>query len=546
MKSILIGKSILIVEDYPPMRKALRDMLHTLEADTLFEADNGASAIAAMGKNHFDIVLCDYNLGPGKNGQQVLEEARYRRLLTPRSIFIIITAEQTAGTVLGAMDSKPDEYLTKPFNAQQLYNRIERNLQRKSYLARIESEIERGNFPKAIAFCDQLLKHADGKLRMPLLKLRAELAIDIGDYGRAEDIYREVLEQRDLPWARLGMAICRLGQGNAQAAIEHCQTLIADNPMYMESYDWLSNAYETLDKSHEAQETLRRAIELSPQSFGRQKRLAETADRNGNLPLAEQAYRATVNLGKHSIYRSCSDFSNLAKIHNRANAPLEALKTLQEMRAEFVNLPEAELRAATLEADLHQQMGNHELSKLAFETVKELSQQLDGKLPKDLQLDIARSCFVHGQTQQAEKIVTGLIKNHVDDDKFMDDLRRMQNSIGMHNHSEVMIQTIKRQLVGINNKGVNLYKQGNFPEAMALFDEAFKTMPNNKTIILNMLKIMVHDLKAGDVTLEKLSKVQTLMKKAKQLGIENHKLGAMQLELSKLAKRRSSKVSLAS
>lgn len=537
MKSLLISKSILIVDDYSPMRKAVRDMLHTLDADVLFEADNGANAIAAMGKNNFDIVLCDYNLGPGKNGQQVLEEARHRRLLSPHSIFIIITAEQTAGMVLGAMDSKPDEYLTKPFNAQQLYIRIERNLQRKSYLARIDNEIERGNLPKAIAFCDQLLKHADGKLRMPLLKVRAELAIDIGDYSRAQEIYRQVLEQRDLPWARLGLAISELRQGNAESAVDHCKTLIADNPIFMESYDWLSNAYETLDQPMDAQETLRRAIELSPQSILRQKRLAETADRNGDLSLAEQAYRATVTLGKHSIYRSCSDFSNLARIHSRSNSPLEALKTLQEMRVEFDNSPEAELRAATLEADLHQQMGNEELSKQAFETVVQLSQRLDGKLPKDLQLDVARSCFVHGQSQHAEAMVMKLIKSHVDDDKFMDDLRRMQNSIGMHNHSEVMIQTVKRQLVSINNKGVSLYKQGNFQEAMVLFDEAIHTMPNNKTIILNMLKIMVHDLKVSDVTMEKLSKVQSLMKKAKQVGIENYKLGGMQLELSRLAKR---------
>lgn len=537
MKSILVGKPILIVEDYAPMRKAVRDMLYTLEADTLFEADSGSTALAAMGKNNFEIVLCDYNLGPGKNGQQVLEEARHRRLLSPQSIFIIITAEQTTGMVLGAMDSKPDEYLTKPFNAQQLNNRIERSLQRKRYLSRIETEIERGNLPKAIAFCEQLLLQGDGKMRLPLLKLRAELAIEVGDYAHAENIYWEVLDQRDLPWARLGLAICDFRQGNAESAIVHCQNLIADNPMYMESYDWLSHAYESLNKPLDAQETLRQAIELSPHSILRQKKLAETAERNGNLPLAERAYQATVNLSKYSIYKSSRDFGNLAKIQSRANSPQQALQTLQEMRQEYLNNPEAELRAVTLEADLHQQMGNQELSKLAFDRVNQLSRQLNGRLPKDLQLDLARSCFLHNQASQGEALLAELIKSHIDDDQFMDDLRRMQNSIGMHNHSEVMIQSIKHQLIGINNQGVNLYKQGKFQEAMALFEQAIQTMPNNKTIILNMLKLMVHDLKTAAVTLEKLARVQGLMKKAKQLGIESHKLGGMQLELSKLAKR---------
>lgn len=536
MKPILTGKSILIVDDYAPMRKALRDMLHTLDADTIFEAENGVSAIAAMAKNHFEIVLCDYNLGQGKNGQQVLEEARHRHLLGHQAIFIIITAEQTTSMVLGAMDSKPDEYLTKPFNTQQLYNRIERNLDRKRYLARIEGEIERGNLPKAISFCEHLLEKNDKKMQSALLKRRAELAIEVGDFATAGEIYRSVLDQRELSWAKLGLAVVDFNLGNVDTAIANCESLIAENPMFLESYDWLCSAYEALDKPLDAQTVLHQAVDLSPQSILRQKKLAQTADRNGNLPAAEKAYKATVSLGKNSIHKTSSDFSNLAKLYSRTNSPQEALKTLQEMRQEYVNDPEAELRAVTLEADLHKHLGNETLSKQAFASVLNLTQQCAGKLPKDLQLEVVRSCFLHEQPKQAEALLSDLIKTHVDDDKFMNDVRQMQNSIGLHNHSETMIQTTKRQLVTINNQGVSLYKQGKFTEAMALFEQAIRAMPDNKTIILNMLKIMVHDLKTKEVTIDKLTRVQTLMKKARQIGIENQKLGGMQLELAKLAK----------
>jgi len=538
MKPILADKTILVVEDYPPMRKAIRDMLHTLEADMIFEADNGANAIAAMGKNNFDIVLCDYNLGPGKNGQQVLEEARYRRLLPIHAIFIIITAEQTASMVLGAMDSRPDEYLTKPFNTQQLFNRIERNLQRKSFLHRVEQEIDRGNLPQAIAHCNQLLAKGDKKMRTPLLKQRAELAISVGDFATARKIYQEVLEQRDLPWARLGLAIVDFHEGNVDQTISILEALIADNPLFLESYDWLSKVYETIDKPLDAQAVLLNAVDVSPQSLHRQKKLAETADRNGSNAVAEMAYKATVDLSKHSIYKSCSDFSKLAKLYCKTNSPTEALKTLQDMRQEYINSPEAELRAATLETDLHKSLGHEEMSKQAFETVMALNQQLDGKLPKDLQLDVARSCFLNNQTQQAETLLKDLIKANIDDDQFIDDLRRMQSNIGMKDHSEEMIQATKRELVAINNKAVALYKQGKFQEAMDLFEQAVLTLPDNKTIILNMLKIMVHDLKSNQVSFDKLVKVQSLMKKAKQIGIENQKLGGMQLELAKLAKRK--------
>jgi len=109
MKLNLSTKKILIVEDYPAMRKAIKDMLHTLEAEYIIEAKNAVNAFTAMSQYTFDIVLCDYKLGPGKNGQQILEEARLRKILPFNTIFIIVTSEQTPGMVLGAMQNQPDE-----------------------------------------------------------------------------------------------------------------------------------------------------------------------------------------------------------------------------------------------------------------------------------------------------------------------------------------------------------------------------------------------------------------------------------------------------
>mgnify|MGYP001228382428 CR=1 FL=1 len=535
MKSILTGKSILVVEDYAAMRKAIRDMLYSLEADNVIEADNGVNALNAMSKQNFDIVLCDYNLGEGKNGQQVLEEARHRKLLSYRAIFIIITAEQTASMVLGAMDSKPDEYLTKPFNAQQLYTRIERNFLRKRYLQSVESEMQRGNLAQAIQNCDKLLEQNDKKIRPQLLKLRAELAINVGDFDGARHIYHDILDERELPWARLGLGIADFQQGNIEQAIAVFEALIAENPLFLEGYDWLSRAYEAQNKLQEAQVVLNHAVDLSPQSILRQKKLAETADKNGDLGIAEKAYKAAVVLGKHSVYKSCSDFTNLAKVYSKNNSALDALKTLQAMRQEYINSPEAELRAATLEAEVHKKLGNEALSQAAFQKSMDIAQQCGDKMPKDLQLDVVRSCFLHQQNEQAEALLETLVKTHVDDDQFMDDLRRMQTSIGLEDHAEALIQTTKRQLVAINNKGVALYKQGKLAEAMALFEQAIQAMPDNKTIILNFLKILVHDLKSSAVTADKLLKIKALMDKAKKIGIDKHKLGILQMELAKLS-----------
>jgi len=104
----------------------------------------------------------------------------------------------------------------------------------------------------------------------------------------------------------------------------------------------------------------------------------------------------------------------------------------------------------------------------------------------------------------------------------------------MDNHSETLIQNTKRTLVATNNKGVALYKQGKFKEAMDLFEKAMSVMPDNKTIILNMLKIVIYDLKNSDINEEKLLRAQELFRKARQVGVERQKLGVLQMEFSKL------------
>lgn len=538
MKTILSGKSILVVDDYSSMRKTIRDMLYSFEATDVVEADNGNNAVTALTNKNFDIVLCDYNLGEGKNGQQVLEEARHRKLIGPNSIFVIIAAEQSVSMVLGAMDSKPDEYLTKPFNAQQLFTRIERSLNRKQYLFSVEREIQRGNLDKAIQNCEQLLAMDNKKMHSHVQKKRAELAILAGDFTTAQRIYQEVLEQYDLPWARLGLGIVEFQQDNFADAAVIFEALLKDNPMFLEGYDWLSQTYEILNRHKEVQDVLNQAVDLSPQCILRQKKLGETADRNGDLAIAEKAYKASVTLGKHSVHKSCSDFTNLAKLYSKTDSPIEAVRSLKQMRREYPNNPEAELRAATMEVELHKKAGNEQKAELCLQKALNLNKQLGAETPKDLQLDIARSCFLNNQPEQAEQMLNGLIKANIEDDQFLNDIRRMQTNIGMENHSEDLIQATKRELIATNNRGVALYKQGKFKEALDLFEQAMSVMPDNKTIVINMLKILIHDIRNGQVTEEKLIRIQGMFKRGNDIGIDQTKLGTLQVELSNLLRKK--------
>jgi len=530
----LKSKKILLVEDYPVMRKAIRDMLYSLGVITLIEAENGLKAMTAMQAHKFDIVLCDYNLGPEKNGLQVLEEARFRKLLPSHTTFIMVTAEQVQSMVLSAMENKPDEYLTKPFTAQLLLNRLERASERKTFFKKIDAATDNENYPLAIKYCDQLLTEAPNKQRTLLLKKRAELAVHTQDYVTAKNIYHDILSQRELNWAMLGMAKIHYLQGQTEKAIQAFQGIISKYPMTMEAYDLLAQAYESTNHPMDAQEILNKAIELSPQTILRQRKLASIANKTGSLDIAENACKSAIKLGKYSVHKDSNDFSSLAKVLQKANKSEDARAILQTMCKEFPNDPNTELRAAINESEISLALGETEKATESFEKAKQTHKQHEQVINKETTLEMAKIYYLHQEEELADKLLDQLIKSHIDDDDFIDKINTMLDSINRQNHAESLIEKNRYELIRINNEGVKLYKQGKFDEAIYVFAQAFRSMPKNKTIVLNMTKIMLHNIKSSGGTKENMAEAKFYINKAKEIGVPQYKLISIQMEFSKL------------
>jgi len=125
-------KTALVIDDYPDMRGSIRRMLDSFGIIRCDTASNGEEAILKCEKNTYDVILADYNLGENKNGQQVLEELRYKNLLKNTAIYMMITAETTKDVVFGAFEYQADDYLTKPFTQGVLQKRLDRMVMEKN------------------------------------------------------------------------------------------------------------------------------------------------------------------------------------------------------------------------------------------------------------------------------------------------------------------------------------------------------------------------------------------------------------------------------
>jgi two-component system, OmpR family, phosphate regulon response regulator PhoB len=120
----LTGTKILIVEDHPTMREAMRMVLEH-EGFAIREAADGAAALEMVQQHHPDLVFLDLNI-PGTSGADVLKELKGNPdTAAVRVIIVTATGEEGRDQVLGL---GADEYSTKPFSPLALLRTVERVL----------------------------------------------------------------------------------------------------------------------------------------------------------------------------------------------------------------------------------------------------------------------------------------------------------------------------------------------------------------------------------------------------------------------------------
>lgn len=113
---------VLIADDSGVMRKIIVRAANAAGIQDVVEAVDGADAIAKFGKEHFDLVLTDWNM-PNKTGLEVIEALRAEGSTVP---IIMVTTEGEKSKVLSAIQAGVNDYLTKPFEADALRAKIEK------------------------------------------------------------------------------------------------------------------------------------------------------------------------------------------------------------------------------------------------------------------------------------------------------------------------------------------------------------------------------------------------------------------------------------
>ena len=205
-------------------------------------ANNGDLGIAKIINNQYDIVLSDYELGKGKDGQQILEETRRSGLLKSSSIFILVTAASTVEMVMGALEYEPDGYITKPITHENLKTRLDKIVQEKNLFSDVDKATDQKKYKDAINACNKIAKEHP-KYQIKALRIKSKLLLNLEYYDEAKKLFKNLVDARDFPWARLGLGKISYYEGNYDQALQIFQQLADEDNRNVEAYDWLSKVY---------------------------------------------------------------------------------------------------------------------------------------------------------------------------------------------------------------------------------------------------------------------------------------------------------------
>jgi DNA-binding NarL/FixJ family response regulator len=119
--------SILIIEDDADCRKSMALIL-TMEGFSVQTAKNGMDGLILIREARPDLILCDIIM-PGMDGHSLLE-----LLKSDSSVanipFIFVSALDERAEVRSGMAKGADDYLSKPFSAEELLSAVNGRLQR--------------------------------------------------------------------------------------------------------------------------------------------------------------------------------------------------------------------------------------------------------------------------------------------------------------------------------------------------------------------------------------------------------------------------------
>lgn len=478
----LKGLTALVIEPNPSMRASLHNMLSLCGLDRIEDAASSNQAIRALEAKTYDLILCEYALEGGQDGQQMLEDLRHHRLINAGTMFFMVTGEGQFSKVVSAAELMPNDYILKPFAADAMLERIWRALDRRNALVPVHQLVDMGDLRAAIEAC-QAGEAAQPRFACEFKRLRAEMHIQAGEPDLAEPIYAELWESRHIHWARLGQAKTLYLRGRYDEARGMLEDLLGKNRRFLDAYDWLARTHEANGDLAAAQAVLNNAVELSPHAVRRLRRLGEVALEAGDIEGAERALKQVVSKTRYSEFRTPEDHAKLAQTLVKKGDPVQAAAVIRDLDKSLAGTRNTDVCSAIASAALHEFTGNTARMNASIDYAVS-GMRLASGLSNEMKLELARTCLEVGKEEQASEVMRDVMRNAATPGAMARAMRMMEQS-GHAELAQRLADESRNEVGEMVAAGAALAKRGDFRGAVDLMLEAVAKLPDNAQVAFN-------------------------------------------------------------
>lgn len=483
----------LIIESQPLSQSHLKYSLLALNFNNIDVADRGYLATRAMSANFYDLVLCSSDIANGPDGYQLFEDLVVHQLLPHATCFVFLSSEQDLALNQSALELQPDDFILKPFSAKEIESRLTKALKRKLYLRDALKQVDQKNYPAAFEKLNELVNDSPSQLQLQhILRLKGDLLIKLERWSMAKAFFEKLNSKKPSPWSNTSYAQSLVELGENELAQETLKPLIASAKTSLKAHDLMAKLLFQQEQFEQASHHYQKAVEQSPRNLFRLKDHMDLSRLVKDLDSQQQAGSAFIRQLKNSIHETPEHYLCAIRAH---------------IDYGFNFLSEEELSRVT-------QFSQSVLNNLrkTFPGVA-LSDQIEIAQARILNLrkqpDKAKKLLNHS----LEKIANG--RNYVTNIEDSVDQAKALHELGFFRESEAVFAQIKQQSHNkqlppllsnyiateqqlrseikespqvLNNKAVSYFKRGNFTHALDSFNLAFKLMPKNPSIALNLMQ----------------------------------------------------------
>ncbi|MBW4789618.1 MULTISPECIES: chemotaxis response regulator CheY [Alcaligenes] len=113
---------ILVVDDFPTMRRIIKNLLKDLGYENVDEAEDGQMGLEKLRNGNFEFVVSDWNM-PNLDGLEMLKQIRADANLASLPV-LMVTAEAKKENIIAAAQAGANGYVVKPFTAATLEEKL--------------------------------------------------------------------------------------------------------------------------------------------------------------------------------------------------------------------------------------------------------------------------------------------------------------------------------------------------------------------------------------------------------------------------------------